>query len=94
MTSNPKHYFTECVTGNGVLLWWVLILKNSVDFYHTMKLGIICGSHRQASQSSKVGRFIEKTLIGQGICNQVFSLNLADFPFPLWDESIWEGDPG
>lgn len=58
-----------------------------------MKFSIICGSHRQASQSRKVGRFIEKTLIEQGICDEVFFLNLADFPFPLWDESIWEGDP-
>ena len=54
-----------------------------------MKFTIISGSHRQQSQSAKVGRFIERTLKEQGLCDETW-FNLAD-PFPLWDESIWEG---
>jgi NAD(P)H-dependent FMN reductase len=58
-----------------------------------MKISIVSGSHRQDSQSAKVGRFIETTLREREICDETWFLNLADFPFPLWDESIWEGNP-
>ena len=58
-----------------------------------MKFSIICGSHRQNSQSAKVGRFIEQRLLEEKLCEEVYFLNMADFPLPLWDESIWEGDP-
>lgn len=57
-----------------------------------MKFAIISGSHRQQSQSAKVGNFILKTLKEKGLCDETWFLDLADFPFPLWDESIWEGD--
>ena len=33
-----------------------------------MKIGIICGSHRLKSQSEKLARYIERTLITQGAC--------------------------
>lgn len=58
-----------------------------------MKLGIISGSHRQASQSMKVAEFIETTLVEAGIADQVWTYSLAGNPLPLWDESVWEGDP-
>ncbi len=58
-----------------------------------MKLGVICGSHRINSQSEKVARYIEKALLGNGLCDEVYFFNLAGNPLPLWDEGIWEGDP-
>lgn len=58
-----------------------------------MKITIISGSHRRQSQSAKVGRFIERCLREQGICEHSHFINLADFPLPLWDEAIWDGDP-
>lgn len=58
-----------------------------------MKFSVICGSHRAGSESGKVGRFIERTLLEQGLCEEVYFFNLADFPLPLWDEGIWDGDP-
>ncbi len=58
-----------------------------------MKLGIICGSHRDNSQSSKVARYIERTLLAQKACDEVYLFDLAGNPLPLWDEGIWNGDP-
>ena len=58
-----------------------------------MKIGIICGSHRQDSQSGKVSRYIENALISQGLCDETWLYDLGGNPLPLWDESIWEGDP-
>lgn len=57
-----------------------------------MKLGIIVGSHRQQSQSSKVAAVVAATLndIDAGI--EVYTFDLAANPLPLWDESIWAGD--
>ena len=58
-----------------------------------MKIVIICGSHRQDSQSGKVSRYIENALISQGLCDETWLYDLGGNPLPLWDESIWEGDP-
>jgi NAD(P)H-dependent FMN reductase len=58
-----------------------------------MKLGIICGSHRLQSESEKVARHIETALINQSHCDEVYFYNLAGNPLPLWDETIWEGNP-
>lgn len=58
-----------------------------------MKITIVSGSHRRDSQSAKVGRFLERTLNEQPLGEQTWLLDLADFPLPLWDESIWAGDP-
>ena len=57
-----------------------------------MKFAIVSGSHRKQSQSAKVGRFVLSALERQGICDETYFLNLADFPFPLWEEEIWDGD--
>jgi NAD(P)H-dependent FMN reductase len=58
-----------------------------------MKISIVVGSHRDPSQSAKVGRHIERTLGELGLCEQTWMLNMADFPLPLWEEKIWDGDP-
>mgnify|MGYP001820931473 CR=1 FL=1 len=59
-----------------------------------MKISIISGSHRKDSQSAKVARFIQRTLEEQQLCDETWLFNLAENPLPLWDESIWQGDPG
>ncbi|MEB8432555.1 NAD(P)H-dependent oxidoreductase [Cocleimonas sp. KMM 6892] len=57
-----------------------------------MKISIISGSHRQNSQSIKVSKHIEKTLLKSTLSDETYLLSLAGNPIPLWDESIWEGD--
>lgn len=57
-----------------------------------MKISIISGSHRQNSQSIKVARHIEKTLVNNKQADETYLLSLAGNPLPLWDESIWDGD--
>ncbi len=57
-----------------------------------MKIGIICGSHRPISESGKIARHIEKTLLDNGICDETWLYDLGGNPLPLWDEVIWEGD--
>ena len=58
-----------------------------------MKISIISGSHRRHSQSAKVGGFIERKLRDLALCEETFFLELADAPFPLWEEEIWQGEP-
>ncbi len=58
-----------------------------------MKISIISGSHRQASQSEKVARYVQRTLQEQKLCDDSWLFTLAGNPLPLWDESIWEGNP-
>ena len=58
-----------------------------------MKISIISGSHRNPSQSEKVARFIERTLQEKQLCDETWLFSLKGNPLPLWDESIWEGDP-
>jgi len=58
-----------------------------------MKISIISGSHRKVSQSEKVARFVQRTLEEKGLCDETWLFALARNPLPLWDESIWEGDP-
>ncbi len=55
-----------------------------------MKIGIISGSHRPNSQSSKVGRYIERTLMEQGLCDSCWFYELAGNPLPLWEEAVWD----
>ena len=58
-----------------------------------MKISIICGSHRPNSESGKISTYIKKQLIDGGYCDQVYLFSLANNPLPLWQETIWEGDP-
>jgi len=57
-----------------------------------MKIAIISGSHRQNSQSIKVAKHIEKTLLKDNIADDAWIFGLAGNPLPLWDEGIWEGN--
>lgn len=58
-----------------------------------MKISIISGSHRSDSQSEKVARFIEQTLRDKNLSDESWLFSLKGNPLPLWDESIWEGNP-
>lgn len=53
-----------------------------------MKITIISGSHRRPSQSAKVGRFIERTLLENQLCDETAFIDLADFPLPLWEQDM------
>jgi len=57
-----------------------------------MHIAIIVGSHRQDSQSSRVGAYIAKDLGRIDPSLAVDTLDLAGNPLPLWDESVWQGD--
>ena len=57
-----------------------------------MKISIISGSHRDNSQSLKVGEHVEKTLLQEGLCDETWLFSLSGNPLPLWDEGIWQGD--
>jgi NAD(P)H-dependent FMN reductase len=58
-----------------------------------MKISIISGSHRNPSQSEKIGRYIETLLQNEFNDVDSFLYLLADNPLPLWDQSVWESDP-
>ena len=58
-----------------------------------MKISIISGSHRKVSQSEKVALYIQQILEEQQLCDETWLFRLAGNPLPLWDESIWEGNP-
>ncbi len=56
-----------------------------------MKIGIICGSHREPSQSEKVARYLQQQVEAKGMDSWLF--RLANNPLPLWDEGTWNDDP-
>ncbi len=58
-----------------------------------MKISIISGSHRHDAQSLKVARYMESVLKEQALCDDTWLYSLSDNPLPLWDESIWAGNP-
>ncbi len=55
-----------------------------------MRIVLISGSHRQASQSERVTNYLAQRLsvIGTGMTTDIISL--AGNPLPLWDESAWQ----
>ena len=57
-----------------------------------MNITIISGSHRNPSQSEKIGRYIESLLQNNNNDINPYLYSLADNPLPLWDQSIWEQD--
>ena len=59
-----------------------------------MHITIVSGSHRNPSQSEKIGRYIETVLHEQVDEAEPFLYLLADNPLPLWDQSIWESYEG
>jgi azobenzene reductase len=54
-------------------------------------IAIIVGSHRQESQSSRVGAYIAKDLARIDPAVTVDTIDLSGNPLPLWDESVWQG---
>ena len=57
-----------------------------------MHIAIVVGSHRKDSQSSRVGAYIAKDLARIDPSLSIDTIDLADNPLPLWDESLWQGD--
>ncbi|GIX02845.1 MAG: NAD(P)H-dependent oxidoreductase [Thermogutta sp.] len=55
-----------------------------------MKIGIISGSHRPQGESHRVARYVKEQLRELGVA-ETYLLNLADTPFPFWDEGVWSG---
>lgn len=58
-----------------------------------MKIGVICGSHRNESQSEKIGRYAAAKLVDEGFADEAYVFSLAGNPLPFWDEGMWSGDP-
>ncbi|MCB1880708.1 MAG: NAD(P)H-dependent oxidoreductase [Gammaproteobacteria bacterium] len=59
-----------------------------------MRITIVSGSHRNPSQSIKVARHIQTALQQKQPADTIEIFSLADNPLPLWDQSVWENDPG
>lgn len=57
-----------------------------------MHIAIIVGSHRTASQSSRVGAYIAHDLARIDPALAIDTIDLAGNPLPLWDESVWQGE--
>lgn len=57
-----------------------------------MHITIIVGSHRNGSQSSRVGAYVAADLARIDPSVTVDTIDLAGNPLPLWDESVWQGD--
>lgn len=55
-----------------------------------MKISIISGSHRNPSQSEKIGQYIKSLFQSDYSDIDPFLYSLADNPLPLWDQSVWE----
>ena len=57
-----------------------------------MKLTIITGSHRQESQSERIGHVLRERVEALGLFDDCEVLSLSGNPLPLWDEVIFSGD--
>lgn len=56
-----------------------------------MKIGIVIGSHRNESQSSKVGKYIETELKKlYSNTTSFYTLDLRNNPLPMWSEDKWQ----
>jgi NAD(P)H-dependent FMN reductase len=53
-----------------------------------MKIGIISGSHRRASQSEKVAHYMQQRLLASGVDTWIYTL--AGNPLPLWEQKVWD----
>ncbi|NIJ42972.1 NAD(P)H-dependent FMN reductase [Parvibaculum indicum] len=58
-----------------------------------MKIAVISGSQRPNSQSLKVARYLEERVAGLCEGSSVYLLELGTGPLPLWDQSMFTGDP-
>jgi NAD(P)H-dependent FMN reductase len=55
-----------------------------------MHIAIISGSHRNNSQSGRIGRYLETALKKIDDSTTTTTIDLAGNPLPLWDESAWQ----
>lgn len=64
-----------------------------------MQFSIICGSHRKASESHKVGQYVATRIQSLTPGDQAHVIDLGSHPLPLWDEqatdegqwpSVWQ----
>ena len=58
-----------------------------------LKFAIIAGSHRQESHSGRIASYISRKIEENIPLSETYLLNLQGNPLPLWDESVWDGDP-
>jgi NAD(P)H-dependent FMN reductase len=59
----------------------------------TMNITVIIGSHRQVSNSAKVGSLVSQILLTQNPNLTISTIDLGKNPLPIWDEKVWEDDP-
>jgi NAD(P)H-dependent FMN reductase len=57
-----------------------------------MQIGLIVGSHRPNSQSSRVGHYLASRVPALDASFSVDTIDLAGNPLPLWDESTGKPD--
>jgi azobenzene reductase len=55
-----------------------------------MHITIVVGSHRQISNSAKVGSLVSQILLTQNPELQISTIDLGKTPLPMWDEKVWE----
>jgi len=55
-----------------------------------LKITIVSGSHRKASQSIKIAGVIQRSLDNYKKCDEHYLIDLYENPLPLWHENIWE----
>lgn len=58
-----------------------------------MKISIIAGSQQADSNSLKIAHFMAEQLRTLAVTEEVYILDLASQDLPLWEPSIWSGDP-
>jgi azobenzene reductase len=58
-----------------------------------MHITIVIGSHRQVSNSAKVGSLVSEILLQQNPDLHISTIDLGKNPLPIWNEKVWEGDP-
>jgi NAD(P)H-dependent FMN reductase len=54
-----------------------------------MKIAIVSGSHREKSESERVGRYLKGIVESKKA--EAILISLAHNPLPLWDEGVWSG---
>ena len=69
-----------------------MIISVKQKEYPIMNLTIISGSHRPASNSLKIAKFIQSYLASVKTVSQAPLIDLSTSPLPFWDDSMWSAD--
>ena len=56
-----------------------------------MKITIVCGAQRSASESGKLSTFLEERISSLFPGATAFAIDLGKNPLPLWNEGVWAG---